>query len=64
MFKIGVGFSIAKTDETRPYKMTFSDHHIFIGMEFEDPKPFVPVDVNIDFQFDTRVIGELVEPNK
>lgn len=64
MFKVGIGFSITKTDETRPYKMTFNDHHIFIGMEFEDPKPPVPFDVKIDFQFDTRVIGELVEPQK
>lgn len=64
LFQIGIGVSVTKIGGARPYKYKYEDKHEFIGMEFEDPKPPIPVDVKIDFQFDIRVTGELVEPKK
>lgn len=64
LYKIGLGFSVTKTGGTRPYKLSYEDHHDFMGMEFEDQKSYMPEDVKINFQFDTRIVGELIEPKK
>jgi hypothetical protein len=56
-YSISVGMSFRSKGSTRPYK-----EDALIELEFNDPK--ADYDASVKMKFDSRIIGELVAPNK
>jgi hypothetical protein len=60
-FQIVLGFSFKRKGGGRPYRYEWEGNHQFSGIEFEDPKDDMPMNAEVTYHFDPRVVGEIVD---